>query len=430
MEIQNKPAINNVHLHNVKIDTGKYLVNQIKQEYLNSVIKVSKSFVAFELPILNQQINQGIINNSDFIRAIKPQVESLCSAVNGTLRFNNISCKTARTIIQLITFLVSAAEKHFQAKHKKRGKALSLLGSAEATLLKLEPIAKHPPRDTAYTYWVWNATSNPLTFTGNKQEVKFNQVINESDRAFKETCELLRQVTTKKVSIESELAEELIQQSASKLAVLRDVFMSLMRHKNGLHSERAFEPMFFMTEMRLYLVPYPVGGKEWEGVSAANLASQMSIDYLIGTTDEEYFKHVRSRFEYFPEEEKLVLEEDMRGNSVLSVFLQNMGLSYQRAYQEEETFFKRLISKQSLRLKKSLLQYKALVKAASHLTASHWSLIDNYLLKPSRQISATEYSHLTVNPEKGTSGMSMSDVQRIRDMRRNHTIASKLIKFV
>jgi predicted DNA-binding protein (MmcQ/YjbR family) len=405
-----------------------YLANQIQSQNLNSAIKTSRNFVISELPKLNQQIDNGIINNSDFIEIIKPQLKFLFDSICVSSRSRKISIKDARSAIQLIGFMVSAAEKHFQAKGEEKGTALSLLHDAEETLVKLAPIAKHPPRDSAYTYWIWNSSDEPLTFTGDEQEIKFNQVINESDRVFKETCELLRPITARRISIESEKAEELLQLAASKMANLRNVFMSLMHRKDGPDSRRAMEPMFFMTQMRLYLVPYPIGGQEWEGVSAANLASQMSIDYLIGTTDDEYFHHVKGRFEYFPEEERAVLEQDMSGDSVLSVFLGALGLSYESAKEKEILFLKDLVNNQSPQLRKNLVQYKALIKASSHLTASHWSLIDNYLLKPSKHLATT--SHLTVDPEKGTSGMSMSDVIQIREMRRNHAIAGNLIACV
>jgi hypothetical protein len=401
-----------------------------KTECLAAAITTSQTFITTELPKLNGEVSRGLSTADEFITVIQPCVTNLSVSALDAVDRHEISRDDARVVIQLLGFMVSSAEKHYQARGAAKGQALSLLLMAEQALLCLTGIAGHPPRDSAYTYWVWNADDIPLTFTGSAQEIKFNQVINQSDRSFKEASKLLRPISNWEVSLDSEQAAVLLEEAALKMGCLRDEFMSLMRHKNGPGSERALEPMFFMTEMRLYLVGYPVGGREWEGVSAANLASQMSIDYLIGTTDQEYFEHVKGRFEYFSEEERAALQSDMAGDSVLTVFLQTMGAPHTAFEEGGESILKTVVNCQSLEWQRSLSQYKALVKAAGHLTASHWSLIDNYLLKPSKQLSNTEHAHLTVDPETGTSGMSMADVVRIREMRRNHAIAGRLISCV
>lgn len=416
---------------NLKAQPDNYLLAASEQpNSLSATLAASTNFVASELPRLNEQVASGLITSDSFIGIVKPEVDLLCDAIGSDVRCNFLSREDARSAIKLLGFLISSAEKHSQEVGRPEGEALSMLGSAEKMLLELAPVAGHPPRDSAYTYWIWNNSTRPLTFTGSDQEAKFNEVINKSDRAFKETSELLRPISKREVSLDEPLAEELLRHSAARMATLRDDFMSLMRHKNGPHSERALEPMFFMTKMRLFLIGYPIGGREWEGVSAANLASQMSVDFLIGTTDDEYFEHVKGRFEYFPEEELAALEADMKGDSVLSVFLNTLG-SPRAAFEDgDEATLRTLVSSQSQGVRQSLIQYKGLVKAAGHLTASHWSLIDNYLLKPSKKLSNTEHAHLTVDPEQGTSGMSMEDVKRIREMRRNHSIATRLIACV
>jgi hypothetical protein len=61
------------------------------------------------------------------------------------------------------------------------------------------------------------------------------------------------------------------------------------------------------------------------------------------------------------------------------------------------------------------------------LTAFHWALIQNYLVKPAARLTPEQRAALPVSPDEGTGKHSHADTMRIRDMRRLHPVGIKLV---
>ncbi len=192
-------------------------------------------------------------------------------------------------------------------------------------------------------------------------------------------------------------------------------------------TRRSMEPRFFMTRMRTYLPTYPVDGESWGGVNAANLAAQMQMDYLIGTTDEQYAETVRKRHRYLIPEDWHALEVDMALPSVADVLLQQLELTPQEVITCNSPALAAHIVKQSPELQGSLTAYADLFHAAGKLTAMHWALIKNYLDKEAAKLSPEERARLPVPPDHGTGGASHAETMAIRDMRREHPVLKQLV---
>ena len=77
-----------------------------------------------------------------------------------------------------------------------------------------------------------------------------------------------------------------------------------------------------------------------------------------------------------------------------------------------------------------LNSFKTLIKAIDSLTAFHWALIVNYLIKPSEKLTQEERKELSVDPSLGTSGMTMDEVAEIRDMWRKHPLVERILEFI
>ena len=382
------------------------------------------------LPRLNSQVSQGLLSPDKMVEIAQPHLTHLYQQLWTQAKIENLGVSEARRLIQLLGFIISSSEKHFQTQGYARGTGIKRLQYAEKLCGVLATIAGHPPRDTAYTYWIWNASAQALTFTDNPQELLFNQVVNRSDELFAKTCNQLRHMCYGDVQISSQKACEIISHAASNILEAKSQYVSLMAYADDTRSRRNLEPSFFMKEFRTYLATYPVNGKTWGGVSAANIASQMQLDYLLGTVDDNYTAHVMHRLGYLPKEYIRELKDDMMLPSIVDLILKQLNLTQVEVLRSDSADLKKSIQFHHSQLATTLQAYKQVIKAISSLTTFHWTLIKNYLTKPSLQMAKAEKESLNVNPDVGTGGMSMEDVKGVRDMRRQHPVITKLVACV
>ena len=218
-----------------------------------------------------------------------------------------ISRWEARKLIQLAGFLVSSVERHFQAAGAAPGSGLSRLPGVDHMLRELARVAQHPPRDSHYTYWLWNTGGDkPLTFTGDPQEVFFQRAVCVTDWLHNASCDAVRPICQGYIPVASNDAATALHQAAQNTVTLHRHFQAFMEKDAVEPTRRSMEPWFFMTRMRTYLPTYPIQGESWGGVNAANLAAQMQIDYLIGTIDEKYTDIVQGRRRYLERVAKLL----------------------------------------------------------------------------------------------------------------------------
>ncbi len=184
-------------------------------------------------------------------------------------------------------------------------------------------------------------------------------------------------------------------------------------------------PRFFMVTMRTYLTTYPIGGHSWKGVSAANLASQMQLDYLVGTVDAAYAKHVSPRLSYLPDEHAVDLRRDIAAGSITDLLLDELALhGFATGTDRGRAAAPRL---PGACLGQVLAAYRKFIKAYGSLSSLHWALIKAYMIKPKWTADDGAGQKLAVNPHRGSSGMSMSDVESIRGMRRRHPVVGRVL---
>jgi hypothetical protein len=130
---------------------------------------------------------------------------------------------------------------------------------------------------------------------------------------------------------------------------------------------------------------------------------------------------------YLTPEDWHALEADMTLPSVADVLLQQLELTPQEVITCNSHALEAHIARQSPELQASLVAYADLFHAAGKLTAMHWALIQNYLIKPAAKLSQAERARLPVPPDHGTGGQSPEETKAIRDMRREHPVLKKLI---
>jgi Domain of unknown function (DUF1864) len=247
-----------------------------------NIIFDSENWVRNNIPDINSAVLEKRIDIHQLLRIIEPPVQKIYKAIfsrEGELV--GVPTKSqARKIIQILGFLISSVGRHFQSQGNGPGTGISYMREVEPICDYLSKCAEHPPRDTSYTYWMWNNEDNPITFTNNPQEKIFNRVVNATNDIFTVTCDYLRVICTQEVSIDSPEAVSMLNLATQQLERAKQLFISLMKYNFQSQNQRNLEPHFFMTELRTYLVHYPINGIMWQAVNAGNIASQMQLDYL------------------------------------------------------------------------------------------------------------------------------------------------------
>lgn len=381
-------------------------------------------WVQHKLPKLNNAIENGQNEPNALVAEFQPLWNEIGPHLQQVV--NQMECHEARMWIQLIGFVVSSLEKHLQSRQNVAGTGLRKIRGVERMLLQLGVVAKHPPRDSHYTYWIWNNRDQPLLFTGDPQEAVFNKIVNQTDALHSESCRALRPICRGVIDISSPLAIAGIQQSTVNMQKLHKVFRSFME-RNTLTDQRNMEPVFFMTRMRTYLPTYPVEGISWGGVNAANLASQMQVDYLVGAVNPEYAHVVNGRLRYMTAEDQENLKADMLIPSIMIRLLDRLDVTSDFIINRESADLTRWLSFQPISTQNVVVAYCNLIKAAGQLSAIHWSLIQNYLVKPVHNLTVGQRGNFAVDPSVGTGGKTHEETQGIMKMRREHPVAAKLI---
>jgi hypothetical protein len=323
----------------------------------------------------------------------------------------------ARQLIQLLGMVAGAIERHSQGTAKP-GYGISLIPYLTEMLVKLAPIAQHPPVGTAYTVWIWNELENPLTYTCDPQEVCFHRVTQTTFKHHQQSCNALRSLCLCTVPLASPDAAELIQHAADNTEV------TLADYR---HLQQEMTPEFFMSLFRVNYPSFPLAGIEWGGVNAANLAPQMQLDFLIGTTNEQYSKEtVSRRFRYLPEEEEEALKADMGLPSLTKHLVSRLGMTESNIQQIDGQSLTKQIVELPSNLWATYGAYKNLFKNTARLTGFHMGLIHSHLIEAAKKLTPDELNRMAVRPTHGTGGQSHDGTWAIARMRTDHPVAKKL----
>lgn len=375
----------------------------------------------FELPKLNNEIDAGSAKPDALIAQVKLLLPEVQEKIDSDFTQNP---DEALKLLQFLGFWISSIERHVQ-RYAPPGSGIAQLPGAEDTLAKLGQIAKHPPRDSQYTYWALNDTENPLTFTGNRQEVNFNRAVNGINRSRIESNNVLRAICRGDISLTSPNAVAALEHATENEWQIFKLYQALWKQNTG-----GITPVFFMTQMRTYLPSYPIKGTQWSGANAANLPSQMEFDYLYGTVNTEYVRTVESRWRYLTPEDQEALKTDMGLPSLTERVLEHLGLTAQDVERMPIHALAAHIAFAPLAVQTALIPYSNLFKAIHQATAYHFGLIKSHLADPAKKLTPEEKAQLSVSPERGTGGKSHEETKAIMLMRSKHPISSKIANAV
>lgn len=381
-----------------------------------------ENWVIANIPTINNRIENDNLSPAELVKAVTPWISRIRNILGANIHIQRMD---ARKLIQLLGFCASSIERHYQ-RHSPPGTGLGQISHLEDILICLGQAGDHPPRDTHDSYWIRNE-EHRLSFTGSPEESIFNTVVTGTDKLQRASCDALRPIC-QGVSITSRQAVLALECVTRNTYAAHELYQSFM--KMGADNHRGMSTEFFMKRMRTYLPSYPIKGSPWSswgGVNAANLTSQMQVDYLTGLVNKEYADIVRSRYRYLTDEELESLTFDMTLPSISELLIWGLGFNTPNEVSKlSRTQLTHHIAKQPDEMKAVLWAYKRMFKAISQLTAYHWSLIVNYLQKPAAKLTPEELKTFAVPPTRGTGGKSHEETLKIMKMRRDHPIATKL----
>lgn len=320
----------------------------------------------------------------------------------------------ARKLLTLLPFGVLSVERHLKSVNKNAS-VFSTIPGLENDLIQLSDKAKHPPRDTLYTYCLWN-TSNIHSFTGDPQEQLFIDVTTKmTDYLAVANTTLQKGISLFNPDLPMDSTEHLKLSSDRIEATRQQLLRFLAKDANGKNS---LDPVFFLNNMRQYWCTLNIGNKEWGPPTPANCVPQMGLDFSIGALMEGYQQHVENRYKYMTEEDSESLRRGMQEPTLLSTVAQLLNLTEVELSQPiDQAKLGELGGKQ----REYLQTTNTLLKRSSSLTALHWTILSTYLDKPLRKKEDRAiFTSGPVNNTRGASGMEFDEVKEIRDMRRLH----------
>lgn len=382
------------------------------------ILQMTETWTRFELPAINRQIE-----GRDDVKVLIDRLKPLCDLA-ATLINRPIDNVLAARLLQCLAFGVSSVERHMQWSGHEPGEGVLALG-ATGLLLHLARLADQPPRDTYRTYWLDNPGA-VLTFTGSYQEAMFNRIVNETETLHAASAAALRRICNGEVPFESEDAIDAMEIAIINQERLTLLFKSFMERAIDRPQEWAMTPEFFAFSMRTYLCTYPVGDTPWGGPNAANIPGQVRLDYAIGTVDDDYRNTVLNRFPLLHEKDRLAVADAMAQPSLVERVLETIGVkTADLAGIPDGDLVPRFRERSACLL--SLDAFGELIKAAADLSATHFSLIHNYLRRQAKVVSPEIETKLPVKLGSGTGHMDHDATFRIMNMRKNHPIVRRVV---
>jgi hypothetical protein len=332
---------------------------------------------------------------------------------------------TARAALQAVAMVASSSERHFQALGLVSGTGKNLLPYAEELLVKLGCHGRKTPRDTHFDFWLNNRGPAPYSFTGSTTFDKVFKIrVNATRDLHADSCNVLRPIAAG--DLEDPLSAEAAvayTQVARNTAQLCEAYRAFTQPADNWPMPQAY----FAQLYRQYLIRYPVGGVDLSGVNAANEATQMSLDYLLGLTNESHAARVAESFGYQTEEDLAILKQDIDLPSVTSHIYRKLNYDDAPTNPAEKRWLAiRIVDKGAVAMD-ALDAYAGAIIESRRLTSIHFSLIHAFLIKPGEPSGGGGRTKLQVPVAAGTGGRSHEETKAVMDMRRDQPAVTTLV---
>jgi hypothetical protein len=358
------------------------------------------------------QINDAVLNKRCELSVLSDQVSELVARMPDHTHFNE---RTAREAMLYLGFAISSVERHSQDRGVEAGVALRALNPhMEDMLVNLGRIGGHSPRDTVYTFALWNNPNSVITFTGDRQEQLFIDIVAQSFSFVEDAADKIHTILHDgKVSEASNIA--LLSEAGDDIENMRKQYLRYMeRMPDG---SQALTADFFLNVFRQYNCNFPVNGEMWGAPTAANSHSHWLIDLMIQPVEPGYREHIMSRTRYLTTEDKAKIKFAASHDGILEKLAREFNVAPAVLVSLDGEAFSEFAATLSQEDQVALVAVGKLMDTYAKASAMHWTLISNYMIKP---LNMRINTATTVAADRGTSGLTLDEVQHIRDDRFNN----------
>jgi hypothetical protein len=378
-----------------------------------------EGFVRNKLPRINGAIEAGTATVAELMTAARVLVRAVQPALPHLLA--NSDLQLATEIARRLGFIAASIERHAQAIKAPPGDGLLSVSGFTETLCAWAGAAGISPMLDYDGYWLTNRQA-PLTFTGEREEIVFNELVN---RTVNVVAGIMRPLNDLRMGVIAFDAVETVTElniHALKLIGLYEAYRDLGR-KNDTGA-MIFSPAFFM-RMRQYLLSFPIAGVVREGPNATYAPNQARVDVALGLTTPSYLDTLKVRLTKMTRAHREIMETEMGMPSIADAVVAILDLPSDWSTIEPAEVLRRAREHGAI-VVQTMTALKQLAHAQIQLSNVHFGRIVTHLTKPSAALSPAQADAMPVKPTGGVGGNDITHTREIVDMRKTHPVITIL----
>jgi hypothetical protein len=339
----------------------------------------------------------------------------------------------ARELLKQVGFIVGSLNRHYLVQGAAEGGNAELRVSTffrdvvgislPDFLHRLGSHAQHPPYQSYLTYWLNNPAC--LTFTTDPGEKYFHRVVNETNRRFAVTSELLKPIQEGDWALNRSKTAAALKAAAEEIKPLHQLYNFLVKDPETRQPRMSIE--FFMTVMRSYIAPISLDGIKIEGPNATYSPGWPRLDFAVGNRAPFYVDIVQRRYIWKTPEHRTLLDQALAIPSMPDQLLSQLGMDQQAFLQADVDAIRAKVVAIGEEFRACVVHYADLVQCLTDTSGTHISMIRNYLTKPAKNMSEVELARIVPRPDGGVGGNPLQETDEILRSRREHPVNSKLI---
>jgi hypothetical protein len=376
-------------------------------------------FVRNELPRINGAIEAGTATVAELMTATRVLVRAHQHAIRHLL--TNADRQLAAEITRRLGFIAASIERHAQAVKAPPGEGLLSVSGFTEILCVWAGAAGISPMLDYDGYWLRNR-HQPLTFTGEREELVFNALVNRTVDVAAGIMRVLNDLRTRVIAFDDSGTVTELNIQALKLIALYEAYRDLGR-KNDT-GVMIFSPAFFM-RMRQYLLAFPIAGIVREGPNATYAPNQARVDVALGITTPSYLDTLTTRLTKMIPAHRELMTVEMSMPSIADAVVAILNLPSDWSTIEPAEVLRRARERGTI-VVQTMTALKQLAHAQIQLSNVHLGRIVTHLTKPSAALSPAQADAMPVKPTGGVGGNNIAHTREIVDMRKTHPVITVL----
>ncbi|MBJ7402126.1 MAG: hypothetical protein JHD07_01990 [Bradyrhizobium sp.] len=374
-------------------------------------------FVRSELPRINSAIEAGTATVADLMTATRVLVRAQQHAIPRAYEDRQLAAEITRQL----GFIAASIERHAQAVKAPPGDGLLSVSGFTEVLCAWAGAAGLSPMLDYDGYWLRNRHA-PLTFTGEREELVFNELVNRTVDVAASIMRLLNDLRTGVVAFDNPGTVTELNIQALKLISLYEAYRDLGRKNDA--GTMIFSPAFFM-RMRQYLLSFPIAGVVHDGPNATFSPNQARIDVAFGISTRDYQGTLATRLPKMTPAHRELMVTEMALPSIADAVVAILDLPSDWPKMAPAEIFSQA-RERGATFVETMTALKRLLAAQIQLSNVHFGRISTHLTKPSAALTPAQADAMPVKPTGGVGGNDVAHTREIVDMRKTHPVVSVL----